>query len=148
MNLKENILARCKKILDEKITSLLSSIGEVSEASNSESKSSVGDKHETTKAMMQIELEKLGKQLAELKLQRIGLEKLRLDTSSDKITTGSLVETDKAIFFLATAIGKVKIDDKEIFVISAQSPVGQKLISLKGNSFEMNGQIYSIKSVI
>jgi len=148
LELKEKILLACKKILDDKIASLLFSLNEVTEASNSESKSSVGDKHETTKAMMQIEQENLGKQLHELKMQRAELEKIRLDTSTEKITAGSLIETDKGLFFIATAIGKIKVNGKEVFVISAQSPLGKKFISLTGNSFEMNAQNYSVKSVI
>ena len=62
---KQKLLQACSDHLKEKINSLNSIINEVYESSNSESKSSAGDKHETTKAMMQLELEKLGTQLKE-----------------------------------------------------------------------------------
>ena len=70
LELKSAILNECRRLMAEKLDKLLSSLNEVSESSNSDSKSSAGDKHETTKAMMQIEQEKLSKQIAEAKTQK------------------------------------------------------------------------------
>ena len=73
---KQKLIQRCSNYLKDKINSLNAIINEVSEASNSENKSSAGDKHETSKAMMQLEIEKLGTQLKEAELQLLEFEKI------------------------------------------------------------------------
>ncbi len=93
---------------------------------------------------MHIEQEKLSKQLSEIKTQKSELEKVNLSTSS-KIGTGSLIETDNGLFFIAISIGKIKVENKEVFVISPQSPIGKVLINLNGkNDFELNNVKYQI----
>ena len=76
MNFKQKIFAACLASLDEKINSLKTSLLELEEGSENDTKSSAGDKHETARAMMQIEQEKLGKQLNELLEQKNSVEKI------------------------------------------------------------------------
>jgi len=147
-DIKAKILDECKHFLKEKISILISALNDVTEASNSESKSSAGDKHETGKAMMQIEQEKISKQLSELKSQKNELEKISLNTSATKIGPGSLIETNKGYFFIAVSIGKIKTNGKEIFVVSNLSPIGRSFIENKsGQKFELNNTIYEILNV-
>ena len=67
--IKEKIIEACRAYLQEKQTSLQLIITDINEATHTETKSSAGDKHETGRAMMQLEQEKLNKQLAEIKQQ-------------------------------------------------------------------------------
>ncbi len=76
MTFKQKIYAHCCNLLDEKIRSLKSSLQELEEGSVNDTKSSAGDKHQTARAMMQIEQEKLGKQLNEVFEQKSVLEKI------------------------------------------------------------------------
>ena len=144
---KSKILLECKRIIAEKTDQLTSALNDITESSNSESKSSAGDKHETSKAMMHIEQEKLSNQLSEVKTQKNELDKITFQTST-KINTGSLVETNKGLFFIAVSIGKIKVEGKEVYVISNLSPIGKQLIDngIKGN-FELNSVSYQIISV-
>jgi hypothetical protein len=80
----------CSDYLKDKIQSLNTIINEVSESSNSESKSSAGDKHETSKAMMQLEIEKLGTQLKEAELQLAEFEKINFNKNFQSIEQGCL----------------------------------------------------------
>ncbi len=148
LELKTKILLECKRIINEKITSLNAALNDVTEASNTESKSSAGDKHETSKAMMHIEQEKLSKQLSEIKTQKNELEKVNLNTSKTIIGPGSLVETNNGMFFIGVSIGKIKMDGQEIFVVSPQSPIGIKLMGLQEKSFTLNSTLYTIHSVL
>ncbi len=148
MEFKTKILEECKRIIDEKLHQLTSALNDITESSNSESKSSAGDKHETGKAMAHIEQEKLSKQLSEVKTQKNELNKIPLVTSASKITAGSLVETDNGLFFIAVSIGKIKVNSTEVFVVSPQSPIGLALLELKGNSFELNAKKYTVLCVI
>lgn len=147
LELKSKILSECKQLLDLKLKELQSVLADVTEATNTETKSTAGDKHETGRAMMQIEQEKISKQLSDLKNQLDELEKIPV-VKHNVISTGALVETDSGVFYIATAIGKMIVDRKEVFVISPQSPVGKQLIGSDGNSFKINDKKYSIKFVI
>lgn len=120
---KQHIISTCQRFLEEKIQSLNTIIKEVSESSNAESKSSAGDKHETSKAMMQLEIEKLGTQLKEAESQLAEFEKINFHKTFQTIEQGSLVETNKGIFLIAGSIGKITVDDKIVFVISNKSPL-------------------------
>jgi hypothetical protein len=147
--LKQKIYSHCLHLLDQKIESLNSALKAATEAANNETKSSAGDKHETSRAMMQIEQEKLGKQLKELLEQKTELEKIDPDRypnkTSTKILKGNLIQTDKGFLFLGIGLGKMLIDDETVFAISPQSPLGLKLLGLKENdAVEMNGMKYTI----
>ena len=60
--MKLKIHSHCLQILNQKIEELSNALNTATESANNETKSSAGDKHETARAMMQIEQEKLGKQ--------------------------------------------------------------------------------------
>lgn len=114
---KQKLIQACSDYLKDKIQSLNTIIKEVSESSNAESKSSAGDKHETSKAMMQLEIEKLGMQLKEVELQLAEFEKINFNKNFQSIEQGALVETNKGYFLIAGSIGKVAVDDKTVLVI-------------------------------
>ncbi len=145
---KQNIINTCKNYLEDKLQSLNTIIKEVSESSNSESKSSAGDKHETSKAMMQLEIEKLGTQLKEAEGQLAEFEKINFNKNFQTAEQGSLVETNKGYFLIASSIGKITVADKIIFVISSKSPLALKLIGSKQkDTVIFNDVSYSIIAI-
>jgi hypothetical protein len=145
---KKHIINACKSHLENKIHSLNTITKEVSESSNSESKSSAGDKHETSKAMMQLEIEKLGTQLKEAELQLAEFEKINFNKMFQTIEQGSLVETNKGCFLIGSSIGKITVDDKIVFVISSKSPLAIAFIGKKQKDvLNFNGTEYVILSV-
>ncbi len=147
MNFKQKIYARCCELLNEKILSLKNSLLELEEGSENDSKSSAGDKHETARAMMQIEQGKLSKQLNEALEQKVVLEKINAGGSPSQITNGSLVITNKGFLFIGVALGKIVVDEKPVIVISSQSPLGLKLLGLKVNdATEIMGIKYTIEN--
>lgn len=147
--LKHNIIEICKNHLENNIHSLNSIINEVSESSNSESKSSAGDKHETSKAMMQLEIEKLGNQLKDAEIQLIEFNKIDFFKVHSIISLGSLVETNRGLFLIASSIGKITVNDKNVFVISSMSPLATVMIGKKINYvFSFNQIDYSIINLI
>lgn len=145
MDSKKQIFEKCSLLIDQKIEELNMAITVIEEAINSETKSTAGDKHETSRAMMQLEREKLGNQMKEMTDQKNELERIDIHAASGKIMKGSLVKTDKGTFFIATALGKL---EKDIYAISSKSPLGNKLMGLKLNDkVEINGVIYIIKEI-
>ena len=149
MQLKEKIYTACLQLINTKIQSLQNTLQELADGAISDGKSSAGDKHETARAMMQLEQEKISKQLDEVFIQKTILEKIDVNLISPQITKGSLVKTNKGYLFLSIALGKINIEDIDVIVLSPQSPLGIKLIGLKAkSSVEINNIIYTIEEVM
>jgi len=92
-----------------------------------ETKSSAGDKYETSREMIQQDLNRYQQQLAVAQQDRAALEKLDL-TPAKHVSTGGLVKTDTAVYFVASSVGLVKLEGVSVFVISPKSPIGQLLL--------------------
>lgn len=133
----------------QKVQALNIRIDEVVEALNAETKSSAGDKHETGRAMLQLEREKLGNQLLEVEKMTRVLDKVPWKLKKDKIGLGSLVETDRANYFISISAGKFQSDEVEIFCISVSTPIGKQLTGKAvGESIHFNGITQKILSVL
>ena len=145
---KQIIINACHDYFRNKINSLNVIINEVNESANSESKSSAGDKHETAKAMMQLEREKLGTQLKEAEEQLAEFEKINFNKTFQKIDQGNLIQTDKGYFFIAGSVGKLIVDSQTVFVISNKSPLAIKFSGQKqSDTVLFNDVAYLIISI-
>ncbi len=112
-----------------------------------ESKSTAGDKHETGRAMIHNEQEKLSLQMLEIEKQLQLLIRINPQLLSKTIQLGSLVHTDKINFYICTSAGKIVFNAIEYVTISANSPIGIKLMERKvGDSIEINNQRYKVIS--
>ena len=148
LQLKQHIVKACIANLEDKTNALSLIMQEVTDSANNETKSSAGDKHETARAMMQLEQEKLSKQIADLAEQKKEFDKIDFNKSLTQISQGSLVETNKGLFLIASSIGKILISDKTVFVISNKSPLALALNGKKQNEvLSFNGVEYLIKKV-
>ncbi len=148
-HIKKRILSHVDLHLNQKLKDLNAMMQDLHEASKNETKSTAGDKHETSKAMMHLEQEKLGNQVKEIELQLKEFNAVNFDTHSNQVVVGSLVETNLGYFFIATAIGKIQIDNESVFAISNKSPLGSKFLGLTSkDSIEFNNLHYTIKNVL
>ncbi|MFC2175565.1 hypothetical protein ACFLR1_01175 [Bacteroidota bacterium] len=146
--MKSEFLSHCILLARQKAQSLEKELASTREATSSESKSTAGDKHETGRAMMHLEQEKLHMQLAEAQNVSAELERINPSVAQDKISLGSLIETDKGKFFLAAGLGKVVFKETAFFVVSPKAPISAQFIGKKaGHTASMNGMLYKILSV-
>ncbi|NGF74494.1 3-oxoacyl-ACP synthase [Fluviicola sp. SGL-29] len=98
----------------------------------SDSKSTAGDKHETSRAMAQLEMEKLGGQLSDYQQQLQWIKQLqRQNSHPETITVGSLIQLSNGWYFLGPGIGRINYLEHFVFCISAHSPIGQQLLHKK-----------------
>jgi len=119
----------------------------VTHAAN-DAKSSAGDKHETGRAMMQQAQEQLGKQLQEAEMKRASLARIQTLPTTEAIGEGSLVMTNENTLLLAAPLGKIQFEEKDVFVISMQSPLAQALKGKKsGESISFQQKQINILSV-
>ena len=125
--MKEDIINEILRMLDKKIESAQQAIDSAKESRDNETKSSVGDKYETSRTMMQFELEKHIIQKSKAESQKNELMKIDIHKKYDKVELGSLVFTDAGDFFIATGLGKITIDNRTVFCISPASPAGKLL---------------------
>jgi len=129
LEVKKHLYNYCLEFVESRLKTINNSILELQQSLDSETKSSAGDKHETGRAMLQIELEKAGKQLLEIQKTKDILKKTDITKSSEIICLGSLVFTTKSNYFIAISAGNISIDDQQFYTISMDTPMGQLLTS-------------------
>ncbi len=145
---KKELYQYCVQYIDRRINNSLTAIQNAQESANSEVKSSAGDKHETGRAMAQLETENNSKQLAESNKLRHVINQINSDKKSDKIEMGALAVTSVGTFYIAISIGKVNLNNNNYFVISAVSPIGQALLNAKkGDKVKFNGKEIKVLNI-
>lgn len=111
------------------------------ESANEESRSTAGDKHDTAKAMAQLEVEKAGKNLIENEKLLKQLQQIDPSKKLNHVQLGAVVITKSANYFISSSLGKTVLADQTYFAISIVSPIGQAMKGLKkGDSFLFNGK--------
>lgn len=146
---KKKVIESCFRLVDAKITEHLESIRDLQSGSEADSKSSAGDKHETGRAMVHLEQEKVAGQLTIFQQHKSILSGLSLSKVNDAIVPGSLIRTTDSIFFICIPLGRMQVDKKSIFAISEKSPIGVVLLGKKsGDTVSMNGISHSILQVL
>jgi hypothetical protein len=148
IQLKKKLFDACSQIIDERISTIESSLKEILESRNAETKSSAGDKYETGRAMLQIEEDNYKKQLHQAMLQKNQLLQTVPARSMNRAHQGSLVTTNQGHYFICIGLGAITVEKKSFFCISAASPIGQKIIGQgQGYRFEFNGNILEIQEI-
>lgn len=146
--LKDLIQKEILLILQKKLENLNFLIDTTTESRDIDLKSSVGDKHETSRAKIQNDLDNYYRQLMILESQINILNKIDLSVKYNKVAQGALVETNKGIFFISTGISKIVIENKTIFAVSMISPIG---MAMKGKrelqSFNFRNISYTINKI-
>ncbi|MBI9067335.1 MAG: hypothetical protein JEZ09_08585 [Salinivirgaceae bacterium] len=147
--MKIEVFNNLRNVLEQKISDLQKLIAETKEARDSDSKSSVGDKYETGRAMAQIEIQKSEILLGKTQSLLNDLSKIDLKKPMDWVAFGSLVYTNSGNYFISIGIGKVQVNDFTCYAISLASPLGLQLKGKKvGDSFEFNGKPIVIEKIV
>lgn len=145
---KEEVYKACVNEINHRLQFFNSILNDLKTGALNDAKSSAGDKHETALAMTQIEREKIGKQLKETEEMMSLLNKVSLNQASNKISLGSFIKTNNGFFYIAVAIGKLRVKNIDVFVISSQSPLAKKIIGLTIDSnIELNSKKVIIEQI-
>jgi hypothetical protein len=146
--LKPAVHAHCLGLVRERIAQVEAGIADARASAQSDTKSSAGDKHETSRAMAQLEIEKQQVSLGNLLAMQDVL--LRLDPTREhaRIGEGALVRTDSGLFYVAVGLGRVEVNGQDVQVISPQAPLVAVLKGLDiGGSAVFNGRSYALLEV-
>jgi len=147
---KSRLYRRCMDFVLQRIDTAETALKQAQEASNDDTKSSAGDKFETTREMMQQDIAR-NKNLLFDGQQNLQLLSSLENTPSagDTVRNGSLVNTSKGIFYISISAGQLNVEDRQVFAISAASPIGKLLIGKKaGESFSFNQNEYTIQDIL
>lgn len=149
MNIKEELLKKCHQFVNNRLQNIEETISSNQTALQSETKSSAGDKHETVRAMLQLEMEKAGQQLANIQQMKETLAKIDVLKKSTNAHLGSLIKTNTGNYFLSVSAGQLKVDNELYFAVSVSSPIGKLLLGKSVNEQVMfnskNIKLLSIK---
>jgi len=146
--LKESLHKQCMEIVSKKIDTLKDAIHSASNAAKDEEKSSAGDKYETGRAMMHLELSKYHTQLEQAAKEKRVLDSINCTESPKQIGLGSVVKSTHGNYYLAVAVGSLDFEGATFITISPASPIGQLLMGLKvGDTFTFRLQSYTIGKV-
>ncbi|WP_319512392.1 hypothetical protein [uncultured Draconibacterium sp.] len=146
---KEKLYNKIMTLIDERIASAQLAIASAKESRDSETKSSVGDKYETGRTLMQQEVEKNRIQLHKAEKIKTELENIDLRKKFNKVEFGSLVSDGKIMYFISTALGKIDVDGKSCFCISLASPIGKALHNkCVGDKISFMGKIIEIVEIV
>lgn len=139
---KQKLSLLISQKLSEKIQNFEKLIAET-RASNNDTKSSMGDKYETGREMLQQEINNLQVQLNEVLKQqdflKTSFDKLRMTKKFDKAEKGAIVKTEKGLFFISVSLGEINFDNQKIICISPESPLAKAMNGKqKDEGFSLN----------
>lgn len=131
---KSDIRNFCLNHVDAMIAEYEGSILELQKGMFEETKSSAGDKYETSRTQFQREIERLKTQISSVHTTKATLLILN-DATSVTASEGSLLlislGTTRMMIYIGAALGNLKYQGQSIQIISAQSPLA---IALKGKT--------------
>ncbi|MCX6197806.1 MAG: 3-oxoacyl-ACP synthase [Bacteroidetes bacterium] len=147
-SIKKKLLLLCHDFIEERINNCQSAIDAANNSINEETKSSAGDKYETSREMITQEIKNNSAQLAEAIKQKQLLSQISVDKKLETIQVGCLVITNHEKFFISISAGSLKLNNETYLAISPSSPLGRNLIDKKkGDSVSFNNKLYSILEV-
>ena len=134
------------KIINQKLSGKIQNFEKLiaeTRASNNDTKSSMGDKYETGREMLQQEINNLQVQLNEVLKQqdflKTSFDKLRMTKKFDKAEKGAIVKTEKGLFFISVSLGEINFDNQKIICISPESPLAKAMNGKqKDEGFSLN----------
>ncbi len=146
---KQHLLNLCQAVVQERVDTARQAMTAAQESANEEGKSSAGDKYETGRAMAQIERDRHAYLLADALTMAQDLARIRVDKPCATVLPGSVVTTNRGVFFISVGAGKLLTDTgTAVFAVSPASPIAQALAGkTTGNDVVFNKQTYIILAV-
>ncbi len=145
---KPQLVHHIAELIQQKLKVITDDIQSLQADKSDNTKSTAGDKHETSREMAQQEFEKLLTQQAQQRTMLELLHKIDTNQKHASVALGSLVQTTSGVFFLSIPLGKIFVDKQEIFCLSLASPLGKLLLGKGvGETVVFNGKELNLSAV-
>lgn len=143
--LKKELTEACRKYVDARIARFNETMQELEEALKPESRSCMGDKYETSRAMLHLEFEKISGQVEQFTSLRKTVSLIDQFSSLEDIGFGTVVKTTGANYFISVPAGEITAGGEKFYAVGINAPVAQVLSGKKeGESFTINGRTFTI----
>lgn len=146
--LKQQLLAECRRIQQEKVETARQAMLEVQEsAQNTETAEEAMESfREVCHRQRDLYARQLDEALTGLQvLRRVG----EVKSPQSQPGLGSVVVTDSQRFYVSLSLGEIKVEGQPYFALSAFSPLYQAMAnSQTGTSFVFRGKSYQIKEIL
>jgi hypothetical protein len=138
---KAALITYMKELLDERMKAAWTAMEAAQESANDQSKSSAGDKYETSRSMGQLDRNMHAKQYEQIRLEKTVLERITTSASASRGAVGSLIATTAGWFFISVSLGVLKFEDETVIAVSSSSPVGLSLLGkAEGEKFRFQNK--------
>ena len=149
LNIKKQTLECCQNWVNQREAQVLAKISELNDVLGGSHKSTAGDKHNTERAMLQIQQEQLGQQLQLVQKDQQILERIKKYQKSEKAHLGSLVITSNGIYFLSVSAGQIALEKEVVMAVSVVSPIGKLLMGKQvGDSLAFRTTEIAIQHIV
>lgn len=149
LKIKQQLYSECVNYVESKIEQITNAVNELQKASMLETKSSMGDKYETNRASIQLEMEKYSQQMNEFSALKKILFHINVDKQYDSVQPGCVVYTNQGSYFIAITAGEFVIEGNRYLTISLASPLGKELYKRKtGDTFSFRNKQFVIELVV
>ena len=148
ISFKENLRTYCASLLKKRLNNARLAMEDAQNSANSDTKSSAGDKHETGRAMSQLEIEMNARLLNQVQSELDLLNAIDANKVITLASPGAVICAGELMFFIAVGLGKCDFEGKHLIVLSAQSPIAGILKSKRvGEQFTFNGKMVTIEDI-
>ena len=146
---KKALHAACLAYVHARLAAARAGMQAAQESSNSETKSSAGDKYETGRAMAQQERDRHAAQLHEAQQLLAALQKINPELPSTAVRPGAVVATTLGLFYFSIGAGKLlTAEGQEFLAVSPGAPVAAALSGRRaGEEVVFNGKPVRIAAV-
>jgi hypothetical protein len=143
--LKNDLCQHLGGILNARLMDLENDIAALEESKNNDTKSSMGDKYETSREMAQAEWNKLQERKGQIVQQIHLLQQIQTENHHERVTQGSIVKTPSFQLFFAIPFGKFNFNGEPWMGVTLHSPIGKAFEGKKnGEIVEFNQNTYQI----
>lgn len=138
----------CRKLLEQKLTEIRNELEQLQLDLTSESKSTAGDKHETGRAMIHLEVEKCVGRIKEAENMLAAWDRIDFNRSYDSVQPGALVQTDNGLFLISVPFGRIEFSGESLYLISPASPLGKRMDQKSGHEvIDLNDKKFAIEDM-
>ena len=125
--MRDIILKHLLDHVDKDLAEAKARMASLKESLGAESKSSAGDKHETGRAMIHLEQERVQDTVGRLEHMRgILMKRASQDKAIQRVSPGALVETTGPWVLVGVPLGKVQLPDALVLCVGAEAPLAQQ----------------------
>lgn len=147
LDIKNHCLAHVNAMIQE----YEFSVSELQKGMFEETKSSAGDKYETSRTQFQREIERLKIQISQVNTTKTVILNLT-EAKSITVGEGSLLKVNLGsaafMIYIAAALGNISFNQQSVQIISIQSPLGATLKGHKeGDTISFNQKKYTIEAL-